>query len=68
MHQIRCFLAASDALNLTNAAERCNVAQPSLTRVIKALKKQNSAASCLGAGADCRIERNFAQFADHDSF
>ena len=38
MHQIRYFLAVSDTLNLTKAAERCNVAQPSLTRAIKALE------------------------------
>lgn len=38
MHQIRYFLAVSETLNLTRAAERCNVAQPSLTRAIKALE------------------------------
>jgi DNA-binding transcriptional LysR family regulator len=40
MHQIRYFLAVSDTLNLTKAAERCNVAQPSLTRAIKALETE----------------------------
>jgi len=40
MHQIRYFLAVSDTLNLTKAAERCNVAQPSLTRAIKALEME----------------------------
>jgi DNA-binding transcriptional LysR family regulator len=40
MHQIRYFLAVSDTLNLTKAAERCNVAQPSLTRAIKALEAE----------------------------
>jgi DNA-binding transcriptional LysR family regulator len=38
MHQIRYFLAVSETLNLTKAAERCHVAQPSLTRAIKALE------------------------------
>lgn len=40
MHQIRYFLAVSETLNLTKAAERCNVAQPSLTRAIKALENE----------------------------
>jgi DNA-binding transcriptional LysR family regulator len=40
MHQIRYFLAVSETLNLTKAAERCNVAQPSLTRAIKALESE----------------------------
>jgi DNA-binding transcriptional LysR family regulator len=38
MHQIRYFLAVSETLNLTKAAELCNVAQPALTRAIKALE------------------------------
>jgi len=38
MHQIRYFLAVSETLNLTKAADRCNVAQPSLTRAIKTLE------------------------------
>lgn len=40
MHQIRYFLAVSETLNLTKAAERCHVAQPSLTRAIKALENE----------------------------
>jgi DNA-binding transcriptional LysR family regulator len=40
MHQIRYFLAVSETLNLTKAAQRCNVAQPSLTRAIKALETE----------------------------
>jgi DNA-binding transcriptional LysR family regulator len=40
MHQIRYFLAVSETLNLTKAAARCNVAQPSLTRAIKALESE----------------------------
>ena len=40
MHQIRYFLAVSETLNFTRAAERCNVAQPSLTRAIKALETE----------------------------
>jgi DNA-binding transcriptional LysR family regulator len=40
MHQIRYFLAVSETLNLTRAAKRCNVAQPSLTRAIKTLETE----------------------------
>jgi DNA-binding transcriptional LysR family regulator len=40
MHQIRYFLAVCEDLNFTRAAERCNVAQPSLTRAIKVLEKE----------------------------
>ena len=40
MHQIRYFLALCDKLNFTKAAERCNVAQPSLTRAIKLLEDE----------------------------
>lgn len=38
MHQIRYFLALSETLNFTQAAERCKVAQPSLTRAIRFLE------------------------------
>jgi DNA-binding transcriptional LysR family regulator len=40
MHQIRYFLALSETLNFTKAAERCNVAQPSLTRAIQFLETE----------------------------
>ena len=40
MHQIRYFLALSEELNFTRAAERCNVAQPSLTRAVKMLEEE----------------------------
>jgi DNA-binding transcriptional LysR family regulator len=40
MHQVRYFLAVSDELNFTRAAERCNVAQPSLTRAIRLLEDE----------------------------
>ena len=53
MHQIRYFLAVSATLNLTKAAERCNVSQPSLTRAIKALEAE------LG-GELIRRERNLS--------
>jgi DNA-binding transcriptional LysR family regulator len=40
MHHIRYFLAVGETLNLTRAAERCYVAQPALTRAIKALENE----------------------------
>jgi DNA-binding transcriptional LysR family regulator len=40
MHQVRYFLAVSDELNFTRAAEKCHVAQPSLTRAIKQLEDE----------------------------
>src|SRR6516225_6123025 len=40
MYHIRYFLAVSETLNLTRAAERCHVAQPALTRAIKALESE----------------------------
>jgi LysR family hydrogen peroxide-inducible transcriptional activator len=40
MHQIRYFLALCEELNFTKASERCNVAQPSLTRAIKLLEEE----------------------------
>jgi DNA-binding transcriptional LysR family regulator len=57
MHQIRYFLAVSDTLNLTKAAKRCNVAQPSLTRAIKALEAE------LG-GELIRRERNLSHLTE----
>ena len=40
LHQIRYFLALCEELNFTRAAERCQVAQSSLTRAIKALEQE----------------------------
>jgi DNA-binding transcriptional LysR family regulator len=40
LHQIRYFLALCEELNFTRAAERCAVAQSSLTRAIKALEQE----------------------------
>lgn len=57
MHQIRYFLAVSETLNLTKAAERCHVAQPSLTRAIKALEAE------LG-GELIRRERNLSHLTE----
>jgi DNA-binding transcriptional LysR family regulator len=57
MHQIRYFLAVSETMNLTKAAERCNVAQPSLTRAIQALEAE------LG-GELIRRERNLSHLTE----
>jgi len=38
LHEIRYFLALSETLNFTRAAEACNVTQPALTRAIKSLE------------------------------
>ena len=38
LQEIRYFLALSDTLNFTRAAERCNVSQPALTRAIQHLE------------------------------
>ncbi len=40
IHQVRYFLAVCEALNFTRAADRCHVAQPSLTRAIKKLEEE----------------------------
>ena len=40
MHQVRYFLALSETLNFTRAAERCNVTQPTLTAGIRKLEEE----------------------------
>jgi len=40
MHQIRYFLALSEALSFSRAAEQCHVSQPSLTQAIKKLEEE----------------------------
>ncbi|MBL4908261.1 MAG: LysR family transcriptional regulator, partial [Sneathiella sp.] len=55
--QIRYFLATTETLNFTRAAERCNVSQPALTRAIKKLEEE------LG-GPLFRRERNRTHLTD----
>ncbi|WP_137045829.1 LysR family transcriptional regulator [Pseudolabrys sp. FHR47] len=57
MHQIRYFLSVAKTLNFTQAASDCNVAQPSLSRAIKALEDE------LG-GALFRRERALSHLTD----
>ena len=40
MHQIRYFLAVARTLNFTQAAEECNVSQPSLSRAVIKLEEE----------------------------
>ena len=40
IHEIRYFLATSETLNFTRAAEQCNVSQPALTRAIQQLEDE----------------------------
>jgi LysR family hydrogen peroxide-inducible transcriptional activator len=40
MHQVRYFLALREELHFTRAAKCCGVAQPSLTKAIKALEEE----------------------------
>ena len=51
LHEIRYFLAISETLNFTRAAERCNVSQPALTRAIRNLEDK------LGGGPLIHRER-----------
>src|SRR6476469_9459846 len=75
MHQVRYFLAVSELLNFTRAAERCNVAQPSLTRAVKLLEDElggplfhreraNTHLSELGRMVKPYLEQVFAQAAE----
>jgi DNA-binding transcriptional LysR family regulator len=40
LHEIRYFLAMSQYLNFTKAAEMCNVSQPALTRAIQKMEDE----------------------------
>src|SRR5262245_4020654 len=57
MHQIRYFLAVADCLNVTRAAEVCNVTQPALTRAVQKLEEE------LG-GLLFRRERKYTHLTD----
>ncbi len=57
MQQVRYFLALSETLNFTRAAEQCNVTQPALTRAVKMLEEE------LG-GELVRRERKLSRLTD----
>ena len=57
LHQIRYFLALCEELNFTRAAERCGVAQSSLTRAIKALEIELGGALFHRERANTRLSR-----------
>jgi DNA-binding transcriptional LysR family regulator len=68
LHQIRYFLALCEELHFTRAAERCAVAQSSLTRAIKALERElggelfhreraNTHLTCLGERVKPSLEQ-----------
>ena len=58
IHEIRYFLALSETLNFTRAAERCSISQPALTRAIKSLEDK------LDAGPLVNRERNNTHISD----
>jgi LysR family hydrogen peroxide-inducible transcriptional activator len=55
LSQIRYFLCLCEELNFTKAAERCNVAQPSLTRAIKLLEDEFGGALFYRERANTRL-------------
>jgi LysR family hydrogen peroxide-inducible transcriptional activator len=57
LHQIRYFLAVSETLNFTRAAEACSVTQPALSRAIQQLEQE------IG-GPLFRRERNLTHLTD----
>ena len=57
LHQIRYFLALCEELNFTRAAERCKVAQSSLTRAIKALETELGGALFHRARANTHLSK-----------
>src|SRR5262249_36918485 len=57
MHHIRYFLAVSETLNFTRAAEKCNVTQPALSRAIQQLEEEVG-------GLLFRRERNLTHLTD----
>lgn len=57
IHHIRYFLAVSETLNFTRAAEACNVSQPALSRAVQQLEDEVG-------GLLFRRERNFTHLTD----
>src|SRR5438552_8958680 len=57
LHHIRYFLAVSETLNFTRAAEACNVTQPALSRAVQQLEEEVG-------GQLFRRERNLTHLTD----
>ncbi|MCG8668098.1 MAG: LysR family transcriptional regulator, partial [Pseudomonadales bacterium] len=55
INQIRYFLALSDTLNFTRAAEQCFVSQPALTQAIKRLEDELGGSLIYRDGRDTRL-------------
>ena len=58
LYQIRYFLAVSDTLNFTRAAEQCHVSQPSLTRAVKKLEGELGEVPLVGLFGNGAISHN----------
>jgi len=57
MHQLLQFLAVCETMNFTRAAERCHVAQPSLTRAIHKLEEELGGPAVFAGGGSLRQRR-----------
>ena len=64
-NQVRYFLALSDTLNFTRAAERCSVSQPALTQAIKRLEDELGGQLITREGVDSELTNLGRSLRDH---